>query len=385
MEGRPRLTAASPFLRSVDGAKDAIRRKAFAMGFDAAGFTAAASPESDRIDLARFLADGRHGDMTWLADTYARRADPQALWPEARSVIALGANYGPEEDPLGVLRLKNRGAISVYARNRDYHDVLKKRVKRLARWIAAEWECEVKVFVDTAPVMEKPLAARAGIGWQGKHTNLVSRHFGSWLFLAEVFTTLDLPPDRAETDLCGSCNRCREACPTDALPEPYRIDARRCISYLTIEHKDDIPEPLRSRMGNRIYGCDDCLAVCPWNKFARPTEEDAFRPREGASAPDLAELAALDDAAFRRIFAGTPIKRTGRDRLLRNVLIAIGNSGDAGLAEAARQRLDDASPLVREAARWAFARLTAEAGTKNRGVKKKRDASSTAEEAYSVR
>ena len=361
-----------------------IRREAFALGFDAAGFTTATSPESDRIDLARFLAEGRHGDMTWLADTHARRADPIVLWPEARSAIALGANYGPEDDPLEVLRRRDRGAISVYARNRDYHDILKKRVKRLARWIAAEWNCEVKVFVDTAPVMEKPLAMRAGIGWQGKHTNLVSRHFGSWLFLAEVFTTLDLPADRPETDLCGSCNRCREACPTDALPEPYRIDARRCISYLTIEHKDDIPEALRPQMGNRIYGCDDCLAVCPWNKFSRPTEEDAFRARDGASAPELAELVELDEGAFRQVFAGTPIKRTGRDRLLRNVLIAIGNSGDAGLLSAARRRLDDTSLLVREAARWAVSRLTTEEGTKNRGVKPPRHAKSTAEEAHSA-
>ena len=245
------------------------------------GFAPAVAAESDRMNLARFLSTGRHGDMAWMAETFDRRADPKVLWPEARSVIVLGANYGPAEDPLASVGHRARGTISVYARNRDYHDVVKKRTRQLARGIAETWACDVKIFVDTAPVMEKPLAARAGIGWQGKHTNLVSRRFGSWLFLAEVFTTLDLPPDAPEADLCGNCNRCREACPTDALAEPYRMDATRCIAYQTIENKGPIPEDLRPALGNRIYGCDDCLAVCPWNKFASPTREEAFPPAGG--------------------------------------------------------------------------------------------------------
>jgi len=338
--------------------KEAIRRMAFDAGFDAAGVTAAAAPESDKVNLAGFLAGGRHGDMTWMADTYARRSDPRTLWPEARSVIALGANYGPGGDPRIAAAAPGRGAISVYARNRDYHDVVKKRVKKLAREIAGTWDCGVKVFVDTAPVMEKPLASRAGIGWQGKHTNLVSRDFGSWLFLAEVFTDLELPPDTPALDLCGSCTRCRDACPTDALAEPYKMNAPRCIAYLTIEHKGDIPEGLRPAVGNRVYGCDDCLAVCPWNKFAAPTAEDAFHARPELAAPRLADLADLDDAAFREVFAGTPIKRTGRDRLLRNVLIAIGNTGDPAFLETVEKRLTDDSPLVRRAAEWARLRLT---------------------------
>ena len=348
-------------------AKEAIRARAFEMGFDAAGFAKAGAPPADGANLAAFLGGGRHGDMTWLAETFARRADPQALWPEARTVIALGVNYGPAEDPRALQGRADRGAVSVYARNRDYHDVIKKRVKRLARWIVETRGGEVKVFVDTAPVMEKPLAARAGIGWQGKHTNLVSRTFGSWLFLAEVFTTLALPPDAPETDLCGSCNRCAEACPTDALAEPYRMNAARCLSYVTIEHKGAIAADLRPALGNRIYGCDDCLAACPWNKFSRPTAEAAFQARPDLDAPRLAELAGLDDAAFRRVFAGTPIKRTGRDRLLRNVLIAIGNSGDAALLSVVRPRLEDESPLVREAAQWAFGRLSGAPGPASQG------------------
>jgi len=338
-------------------AKEAIRAKAFELGFDAAGFAAAEAGPADRANLAAFLGGGRHGDMTWLADTFARRTDPRTLWPEARTVVALGVNYGPAGDPRALRGRADRGAISVYARNRDYHDVVKKRVKRLARWIVETLGGDVKVFVDTAPVMEKPLAQRAGIGWQGKHTNLVARAFGSWLFLAEVFTTLELSPDAPETDLCGTCNRCAEACPTDALAEPYRMNATRCISYVTIEHKGAIDPDLRAALGNRIYGCDDCLAACPWNKFSRPTTEAAFRGRPELDAPSLADLAGLDDAAFRQVFAGTPIKRTGRDRLLRNVLIAIGNSGDAGLLSVVRPRLIDRSSLVREAARWAYERL----------------------------
>ena len=337
--------------------KEAIREKALAAGFDAAGFAAAADDGTSGTHLAAFLARGLHGDMGWMARTAERRASPRALWAEARSVVVLGTSYAPADDPLASLARRDRATVSVYARGRDYHDVLKKRLKGLGRWMAEAYACQVKVFVDTAPVMEKPLAARAGIGWQGKHTNLVSRHFGSWLFLGEVFTTLDIPPDTPATDLCGSCDRCRDACPTDALAEPYRIDPRRCISYLTIEHKGTIAPALRAAMGNRIYGCDDCLAACPWNKFAAPADDDPFATRGELAAPRLAELARLDDAGFRRHFAGSPVKRTGRDRFVRNVLIAIGNSGDASLADAARERLDDASPVVRSMAVWALARL----------------------------
>jgi epoxyqueuosine reductase len=295
--------------------------------------------------------------MAWMADTAERRRAPRALWPEAESIVVLGASYAPADDPLAPLARRDRGTVSVYARGRDYHDVLKKRLKVLGRWMVETHACEVKVFVDTAPVMEKPLAQRAGIGWQGKHTNLVSRAFGSWLFLAEVFTTLALPPDPPEVDHCGSCDRCRRACPTDALPEPYRIDPGRCISYLTIEHKGAIDPALMGRMGNRVYGCDDCLAVCPWNKFAAPAAEAAFLPRAELAGPRLADLADLDDAAFRQVFAGSPIKRTGRDRFVRNVLIAIGNGAGPALAGSARARLGDPSPLVRGAAAWALARL----------------------------
>lgn len=337
--------------------KETIAKKAVELEFDAVGFAAASLPEQDGFNLARFISGGNHGDMTWMAETEARRSDPQKLWPEAKTVIALGANYGPETDPLSVLARKDRAAISVYARNRDYHDVVKKRVKRLARWMAETWDCDVKVFVDTAPVMEKPLASRAGIGWQGKHTNLVSRQFGSWLFLAEIFTTLEIESDAPETDLCGSCNRCVEACPTNALETPYEMKATRCISYLTIEHRGDIAEEFREAMGNRVYGCDDCLAVCPWNKFASPTSEEAFKDQAELTAPRLADLAALDDAAFREAFRGTPVKRTGRDRVLRNVLIAMGNSGKADYLARAEELTADASPLVREAARWARDRI----------------------------
>ena len=280
------------------------------------------------------------------------------------SVIALGVNYAPAEDPLAVLARRDRAAISAYARNRDYHDVVKKRLKALARWMVARWQgTELKVFVDTAPVMEKPLAQRAGLGWQGKHTNLVSRGHGSWLFLGEIYTTLDLPPDAAEADHCGRCRRCLTACPTDAFPAPYRLDARRCISYLTIEHRGPIPEEFRAAMGNRIYGCDDCLAVCPWNKFARAHSEPAFAPRAGLDAPRLAELAALDDAGFRALFGGSPVKRIGRDRFVRNVLVAIGNSGDPALRPVAQALAEDPDPVVAEAARWAAARLAGAAGS----------------------
>jgi epoxyqueuosine reductase len=295
--------------------------------------------------------------MGWLAARAEQRAAPRRLWPEARSVVVCGLSYAPSDDPLAALEAHDRGAISVYARNRDYHDVLKKKLRDLAGWIHARSGAAVKLFVDTAPVMEKPIAARAGLGWQGKHTNLVSRRHGSWLFLGEVYAALDLPADAAEDDHCGACRRCLDACPTAAFPAPYRLDARRCISYLTIEHKGPIARELRPLMGNRIYGCDDCLAVCPWNKFARPHATPALAARAELTAPRLAELAQLDDAGFRALFAGSPIKRTGRDRFVRNVLIALGNSGERALAPVAERLLDDGSPLVRGAAVWALERL----------------------------
>ena len=340
------------------GAAEAIRAEALALGFDAVGFARAHLGSEVRDRLGAFLAAGMHGEMGWMADRADQRAHPQALWPEAASVIALGVNYGPARDPLAVLARRDRGAISVYAQNRDYHDLVKKRLKALARWMTERWpDRPLKVFVDTAPVMEKPLAQKAGIGWQGKHTNLVSREFGSWLFLGEIYTTLDLAPSDAEVDHCGSCSRCLDVCPTDAFPAPYRLDARRCISYLTIEHRGPIPDELRPRIGNRIYGCDDCLAVCPWNKYARAHAEPAFAPRDGLTAPKLAELARLDDAAFRALFSGSPIKRIGRDRFVRNVLIAIGNSGQAALRATAQALADDSDPVVADAARWAALRL----------------------------
>ena len=316
-------------------------------------------PQAKR-HFERFIAEGQHGDMDWLASTAARRTDPPTLWPQARSVIMLGLNYGPDGDPLTILQRKDRGAISVYAQGDDYHDVIKSRLKAIARWLVATGGGDVKVFVDTAAVMEKPLAAAAGLGWQGKHTNLVSREHGSWLFLGAVFTTLALAPDAAEGDHCGSCQACLDVCPTAAFPAPYRLDARRCISYLTIEHKGPVARDLRPLMGNRIYGCDDCLAVCPWNKFAHAGREAKLAAREALRAPKLAYLARLDDAAFRALFAKSPVKRTGRDRFVRNVLIAIGNSGDATLAVEAERLLGDPSPLVRGAALWALGRLDAE-------------------------
>ena len=292
-----------------------------------------------------------------MSDTADRRAYPQALWPEVRSVILLGLNYAPSTDPLATLPLKDRASISVYARNRDYHDVIKGKLKEAAGMLAARSGSDVKVFVDTAPVMEKPLAEAAGLGWQGKHTVVVSREFGNWLFLGAIFTTADLPVDEPETDHCGSCRRCLDICPTDAFPAPYQLDARRCISYLTIEHKGHIPAEFSAAIGNRVFGCDDCLAVCPWNKFAQAGREVRLMQREDLAAVPLAELARLDDAAFRARFAGTPIKRAGRDRFVRNVLVAIGNSGSEELAAEAVRLLDDASPLVRAMAVWAVARL----------------------------
>jgi len=343
----------------ADPIREAIRDRALALGFDAVGFAEAHLGREARAGLGEFIARGYHGDMGWLAGTAARRGDPRALWPEARTVVVLGLNYGSEDDPLALAHRHDRGVVSVYARGRDYHDTLKRRLKALAQWIEERWPRALKLFVDTAPVMEKPLAERAGLGWQGKHTNLVSRQFGSWLFLGEIYLSLALEPDAAESDHCGSCRRCLDVCPTNAFPAPHRLDARRCISYLTIEHKGMIPVELRPLIGNRIYGCDDCLAVCPWNKFARASTEPDFLPRAELTAPRLAELAALDDAAFRKMFAGSAIKRTGRDRFLRNVLIAIGNAapGEPELIAAARRCLEDASPLVRAAAVWALMRL----------------------------
>ena len=307
--------------------------------------------------LRQFLDSGAHGDMGWMAANAERRGDPRTLWPDVRSVVMLGINYGPDEDPLAVLKDRVRGGISVYARGDDYHEVMKPRLKALGRWLIEKAGGDVKVFVDTAAVMEKPLAEAAGIGWQGKHTNLVSRELGSWLFLGAIFTTLDLPPDAPEHDHCGTCRSCLDVCPTAAFPAPYQLDARRCISYLTIEHKGPIPRELRPLMGNRIYGCDDCLAVCPWNKFAQAGREMKFHAREALRAPLLAELARLDDAAFRALFAKSAVKRIGRARFLRNVLIAIGNSADAALAHEAERLLDDPAPLIRGAAIWALGRL----------------------------
>jgi epoxyqueuosine reductase len=310
--------------------------------------------------LREFLDAGAHGDMAWMAANADRRGDPQVLWSDVRSIVMLGVNYGPDCDPLAVLQERGRGAISVYARGDDYHDLIKSRLKQIGRWLIDCAGGDVKVFVDTAPVMEKPLAAAAGLGWQGKHTNLVSRQFGSWLFLGAIFTTLDLPADAPERDHCGACRACLDVCPTRAFPAPYRLDARRCISYLTIEHKGQIPREFRPLMGNRIYGCDDCLAVCPWNKFAVAGREAKLAAREALGAPQLASLARLDDGAFRALFAKSAVKRIGRARFIRNVLIAIGNSGDGNLATEAERLLDDESPLVRGAAVWALGRLDRE-------------------------
>ena len=343
----------------ADPIREAIRDRALSSGFDAVGFARACLDDEAREGLREFIARGYHGDMGWLSGTEVRRGDPRALWPEARTVVVLGINYAPEDDPLGLLDSPDRGIVSVYARGRDYHVTLKRRLTALAHWIEERWPGALKLFVDTAPVMEKPLAERAGLGWQGKHTNLVSRQFGSWLFLGEIYLSLELEPDAAEGDHCGSCRRCLDVCPTAAFPAPHRLDARRCISYLTIEHKGMIPVELRPLIGNRIFGCDDCLAVCPWNKFARTATEPDFLPREELTAPRLAELAALDDMEFRKMFAGTSIKRTGRDRFVRNVLIAIGNAtpGEQDLLAATHRCLDDGSPLVRAAAVWALTRL----------------------------
>jgi epoxyqueuosine reductase len=342
---------------SISDIVEAIRAHAFAEGFDVVRFAKAEALPHSMKHLDAFIAEGRHGTMEWLARDLHRRADPKGLWSEAKSAVVLGANYGPDGNPIDKLALTEQGNISVYALGDDYHDILKAKLKRIAGYMHQTLKSDVKVFIDTAPVMEKPLAQRAGLGWQGKHTNLVSRDFGSWLFLGSIFTTFDLPADNTEMDHCGQCRRCLDACPTNAFVAPYQLDARRCISYLTIEHKGHIPPEFRAAMGNRIYGCDDCLAVCPWNKFAQAARETKFHARDELRSPALAELARLDDMQFRALFRRSPVKRTGRDRFVRNVLIAIGNSGAPSLATEAEALLDDGSPLVRAMAIWALARL----------------------------
>lgn len=336
--------------------KTLLVSQAEALGLDAIGVTCLNdAPAAAR--LRAYLDAGHHGDMEWMADTADRRADPRTLWPEARTAIMVGHSYAPQSDPLVALSDPSRGVVSVYAQGRDYHDVLKGKIKQLASSFAKASGADVKVFVDTAPLMEKPLAARAGIGWQGKHTNLVSREHGSWLFLGAILTTAELPADPAEADHCGSCSRCLDACPTNAFPAPYQLDARRCLAYLSIEHRGHIPLEFREAMGNRVFGCDDCLAVCPWNKFAEASREAKYASGSGTASPPLAEILALDDAAFRKRFAGTPVKRTGRNRVLRNALIAAGNSRDPQHLPVIRDHLSDPSPLVRAMAVWAFSRL----------------------------
>ena len=334
-----------------------IRAEALALGFDVVGFASAADPWPAGARLAECVEAGRRGEMEWMETTRERRSHPTAMWGEARSAVVLGVNYGPDHDPLDALNDPTRASISVYAQGDDYHEVIKKRLKRLAGWMQRTFGGDVKVFVDTAPLMEKPLAQIAGLGWQGKHTNLVSRDLGSWLFLGSVLTSLDLPTDAAGDQHCGACSACLDACPTKAFPAPFQLDARRCISYLTIELKGPIPAEFRPLLGNRIYGCDDCLAVCPWNKFARTARETAFHARDALRGPLLAELVALDDAAFRAMFSKSPVKRIGRDRFVRNVLYALGNTGDAALAAAVTPLLTDPDPVVRGAAVWAARRL----------------------------
>lgn len=343
-----------------EGLSLAVRLKAQALaeGFTACGICAPdAIPQAD-ARLRRFVSAGYHGQMAWMAERLAWRGSPAALWPEARSIIMLAEAYTPATDPLANLAYPDRGSISVYARGRDYHDLVKKRLKRLGGWLVAESGAAIKVFVDTAPVMEKPLAQAAGLGWQGKHTNLLGRDLGNWIFLGAIFTTLDLPRDQPERDHCGSCRACLDVCPTGAFPAPYQLDARRCISYLTIEHDGPVDPELRAAIGNRIYGCDDCLAVCPWNKFAAEAREAGYFAREKLQSPKLADLAALDDPAFRQLFSGSPIKRIGRNRFARNVAHAIGNSADAALIPAARRLAADADPVVSEAGSWALRRLS---------------------------
>jgi epoxyqueuosine reductase len=348
----------------TDTLRSRIAAQAVAEGFAAMGVCRPDAIPQAPAHLKAFLEAGHQGQMHWLAERAEWRANPAALWPAAQSVLMLAEPYTPTHDPLRVLSLRDRAAISVYAQGRDYHDVVKKRLKRLGRWLVAETGCEIKVFVDTAPVMEKPLAQAAGLGWQGKHTNLLSRDLGNWFFLGAIFTTLPLPPDPPEAEHCGSCTACLDICPTNAFPAPFRLDARRCISYLTIEHHGPVDEALRPLLGNRIYGCDDCLAVCPWNKFAQVASEAKYAARPDLVAPPLAELAGLDDAAFRARFSGSPIKRIGRDRFVRNVLYAIGNSGDAGLRPVAERLKTDADAAVADAAAWAAHQLEGAAPSK---------------------
>ncbi|MGO8067514.1 tRNA epoxyqueuosine(34) reductase QueG [Rhizobium leguminosarum] len=343
--------------RRRDNLTEFVRAESAAKGFDLCRITRPDAIPQAKERLGQFIDAGRHGTMDWMAETRDRRGDPRTLWSEVRSVVVFGLNYAPEEDPRAILDKPDKAAISVYARNRDYHDVIKGRLKEIATRFAARAGADVKVFVDTAPVMEKPLAAAAGLGWQGKHTNLVSRIHGSWLFLGTMFTTADLVIDAAETDHCGSCRACLDICPTAAFPAPYQIDARRCISYLTIEHKGPIDADLRGLIGNRIYGCDDCLAACPWNKFASSASEMKLKAREDLKEPSIAFLLTLDDAAFRAFFSGSPVKRIGRDRFVRNVLIAAGNSGDKALIGPCRLLSEDPSPVVRGMAVWALSRL----------------------------
>ncbi|HEU5096442.1 MAG TPA: tRNA epoxyqueuosine(34) reductase QueG [Reyranella sp.] len=380
MSRRPPIPKRPPKPASPLELRDAIRSEALRLGFDAVGFAPASLAPAVRRErlahLASFVAQGFHGDMGWLAERSEQRADPVALWPDARTVVSLAVNYAPHRDPRDVLAAAERGVISVYAQGRDYHEVVKSKLKALGRFIWDTYRHQIKAFVDTAPVMEKPAAQTSGVGWQGKHTNLVSRQFGSWLFLGELLLSAELPADPPERDHCGQCHACLDVCPTRAFPAPYRLEARRCISYLTIEHEGPIDPELRPLLGNRIYGCDDCLAVCPWNKFARATRETSLRARSDLDAPILAELATLDDAAFRQRFAGTAIKRIGRDRFLRNVAYALGNSNAPEQALPAIERLlADRSPLVRGAAVWALSRLAPEEFRRQRSAVDESDSS----------
>lgn len=358
--GRPASKPARPILAGAE-LRRAVEARARLLGFESIRITRPDAVPELQDRLPAWLGEGHHGTMDWMVERADQRADPATLWPGVRSIVMLGMNYGPEADPLDLLARRDRGAIAAYAQRRDYHEVVKGKLKELGGYLSAKGDVRVKVFVDTAPVMEKPLAAAAGLGWQGKHTVLVSRTLGNWLLLGAIYTSADLTPDAPEADHCGSCRRCLDICPTSAFPAPYRLDARRCIAYLTIEHAGPIPTEFRSAIGNRVFGCDDCLAVCPWNKFAATAAEGRMAARSDLAAPPLADLARLDDAAFRARFAGTPVKRTGRDRFLRNVLIAIGNSGDLGLAAEAERCLDDPAPLVRGMAVWALGRLLAPA------------------------
>ena len=360
------LIMATSISDNNQAAEKALKLKRFlieeakAVGFDAVAFTGPDSIPQAPQRLRQYIADGHHADMLWMEETEERRGNPSVLWPEVRSIMVLAMNYGPDSNPLEILKHKDRAAISVYAQNRDYHDIIKGKLKHVASRFAARAGQDVKVFVDTAPVMEKPLAQAAGLGWQGKHTNLVSRELGSWLFLGSIFTTADIPPDQPDRDHCGSCRACLDACPTKAFPSPYRIDARRCISYLSIENKGPIPLEFRKAMGNRIYGCDDCLSVCPWNKFAQATSEMKLKARDDLKAPRLADFLALDDPSFRTLFSGSPVKRIGRDRFLRNVLIATGNSDDPSLVPQVESLLEDPAAVVRGAAIWALRQLADE-------------------------